>query len=103
MTQAEMEQVLENIDRRLTNVEQILPTLATKADLVDGIADAKRHASILNEALEGRFGLIAEDVLDLRSHVKNLKTDVGTIKTDVGAISLQLAALISRLERKGVI
>jgi hypothetical protein len=29
-TAAEMEEVLKNLDRRLTNAEQILPTLATK-------------------------------------------------------------------------
>ena len=33
MTATEMEEVLNNLDRRLTNVEQILPTLATKEDL----------------------------------------------------------------------
>jgi len=33
MTATEMEDVLKNLDRRLTNVEQILPILATKDDL----------------------------------------------------------------------
>ena len=33
MTATEMEEVLKNLDLRLTKVEQILPTLATKADL----------------------------------------------------------------------
>lgn len=33
MTATEMEEVLRNLDRRLTNVEQILPTLTTKDDL----------------------------------------------------------------------
>jgi hypothetical protein len=33
MTGTEMEDVLKNLDLRLTNVEQILPTLATKEDL----------------------------------------------------------------------
>ena len=33
MTATEMEEVLKNLDRRLLNVEQILPTLATKDDL----------------------------------------------------------------------
>src|SRR5262245_50289421 len=33
MTGTEMEEVLKNVDRRLTNAEQILPTLATKEDL----------------------------------------------------------------------
>ena len=33
MTATEMEDVLKNLDHRLTNVAQILPTLATKDDL----------------------------------------------------------------------
>ena len=33
MTVTEMEEVLKNLDRRLSNVEQILPTLATKEGL----------------------------------------------------------------------
>ena len=33
MTVSEMEEVLKNLNLRLTNVEQILPTLATKEDL----------------------------------------------------------------------
>jgi hypothetical protein len=33
MTATEMEEVLRKLDHRLTNVEQILPTLATKEDL----------------------------------------------------------------------
>ena len=33
MTATEMEEVLKNLDHRLTKVEQILPTLATKEDL----------------------------------------------------------------------
>jgi hypothetical protein len=47
MTQAEMEQLLENVDGRLARVEQILPTLATKRDL-DRFAtkeDLQRYAT----------------------------------------------------------
>jgi len=33
MTATEMEEVLKNLNHRLTNVEQILPTLTTKDDL----------------------------------------------------------------------
>jgi len=33
VNRTEMEQLLRNLDRRVTGIEQILPTLATKADL----------------------------------------------------------------------
>ena len=71
---------LENLDRRLSRVEQILPTLATKDDLLtlatkeelratatelrqeirDEGERARRHMNILNEALRGDVQLIAE-------------------------------------------
>ena len=79
----EMEDVLKNIDHRLTNVEQILPTLATKEDLkvfatkedlkdfptrdeVNGLfTDAKRHASILFEQTQERLEVIATHLADI--------------------------------------
>ena len=69
MTATEMEEVLKNLDRRLTNVEQILPTLATKGDLKiyatkedlkafatkedlkEAFSEAKRHDVMLFERL----------------------------------------------------
>jgi hypothetical protein len=62
-------QVLENIDRRLTTVEQILPTLATKDDLkrfatkedmkAEG-EQTRRHFDVVAESLRADIRLIAE-------------------------------------------
>ena len=94
MTATEMEDVLKNLDRRLTNVEQILPTLATKEDLKafatkedlkafatkqelsEGLADVrremkelaaegKRHAVMLFEQTQEQLGIIATHVADI--------------------------------------
>ena len=94
MTATEMEDVLKNLDRRLTNVEQILPTLATKEDLkafatkedlqafatkqelTEGLNDvrremkelfteAKRHALILFEQTQEKLEIIATHVADM--------------------------------------
>src|SRR5688572_29840605 len=35
MTKAEMEEAIRNLDRRVVTVEQILPTLATRADVAE--------------------------------------------------------------------
>jgi hypothetical protein len=84
MTTDEMERVLETLDRRLATVEQILPTLATKADLDrfatkqdlrEGLDGAGRHAEVLSEVVRDDIRLVAEG----------------------------LASLIERLERKGII
>jgi hypothetical protein len=85
MTATEMEDVLKNLDLRLTNVEQILPTLATKDDLkvfatkqelTEGLNDvrremkelfseAKRHALILFEQTQERLEIIATHLADI--------------------------------------
>ena len=81
---------LENLDRRLTRVEQILPTLATKADLqsaiaplatkeelrategglrlaiTDAVAELRRHTHVLTESLRGDIHLIAAHVASER-------------------------------------
>ena len=92
MTATEMEEVLKNIDLRLTNVEQILPTLATKEDLKalatkeelkafatkeelkafatkeemrDLFSEARRHAVILFEQTQEQLETIAAHVADI--------------------------------------
>ena len=83
MTATEMEDVLKNLDRRLTNVEQILPTLATKEDLTafatkedlkvyatraelqELFADAKRYALVLFERTQEQLEIIATHVADI--------------------------------------
>ena len=74
MTAAEMEDVLRNLDLRLSNVEQILPTLATKEDLKafatreemrELFADLKRHDYMLFEKTQKHLELIAAQLADI--------------------------------------
>ena len=72
MTITEMEEVLKKLDRRLANVEQILPTLATKEDLNATreemralSAEGKRHATILFERTEERLEILAAHLADI--------------------------------------
>ena len=83
MTAPEMEEVLKKLNLRLTNVEQILPTLATKDDLKafatkddlkvfaskedvkESFAEAKRHASILFELTQERLEILAAHLADI--------------------------------------
>jgi hypothetical protein len=83
VTAAEMEEVLKNLDRRLTDVEQILPTLATKEDLKafatkedlkafatkeemkELFSEAKRHALMLFEQTQEQLEIIAAHVADI--------------------------------------
>ena len=92
MPATEMEDVLKNLDHRLTNVEQILPTLATKDDLEalatkedlkayatkedlkafptreevkDLFSEAKRHALLLFERTQGQLEVLAAHLADI--------------------------------------
>ena len=85
MQATEMEEVLKNLDRRLTNVEQILPALATKEDLkafatkeelrvgLEDVrremkelsAEGKRHAVMLFEQTRENLELIATHLADI--------------------------------------
>ncbi len=76
---------LGNLDRRLANVEQILPTLATKEDVKtlatkeelhateaalrveirDAAEESRRHMTMLIEHQDTKLQLIAEHVLSL--------------------------------------
>ena len=87
-----MEDVLKNLDLRLTNVEQILPTLATKEDLKafatkedlkayatkedlkafptreevkDLFTEAKRHAVLLFERTQEQLEVLAAHLADI--------------------------------------
>ena len=60
---------LENIDRRLMRLEQILPTLATKAELQAAVAplatrdelrELRTHMDLLSEGQRGDIQLLAE-------------------------------------------
>lgn len=121
MTPIEMEQHFEIIDRRLAGIEQILPTLATKAELerfatkqdLERFAtkeDLKRFAT--KKDLE-RFATkadLAEGLAQQRAFTESVRDEVrivaeglATLTVTVGAIQYTLEALVTRLEAKGVI
>jgi hypothetical protein len=51
-----------NIDARTTRIEQILPTLATKADLAEGLQRVMTQSRTLYEDLKSSISLVAEHV-----------------------------------------
>jgi hypothetical protein len=56
----ELERVVQNIDRRLSKVEQILPTLATKEDLRALRSEMRTHFSAVAGRLESYVRVVAE-------------------------------------------
>ena len=66
--------LLKNLDRRLTNVEQISPTLATKEalkafatkeELTQGLSEVRAHAVMLFEQTQEQLGIIATHLADI--------------------------------------
>jgi hypothetical protein len=94
----EMEMLLRNLDRRMSRVEQILPTLATKAELAAAIAPlatkaelaaaiaplatkaevkdegerSRRHMEVVAESLRDDIRLVAEAVVGLGQRIDRL-------------------------------
>ena len=78
MRTGHMEQRIENVDRRVDRIEQILPTLPTRNDLDAAIAPLatkaelreveerlRRHFNVITESLRDDIRLVAEAVAAL--------------------------------------
>ena len=100
-TPADMEDALQNIDRRLTVVEQILPTLATRAELRDEI----RGVRVLIEDVRGDVKVV-HDRIDIEMAGLNRRMDerfdamqaqFGGLQTLFDAMQMQLAEVLRRL------
>jgi len=70
--------MVKKLDQRLSAVEQILPTLATKEDLKafptrtemeEKFEEAKRFALVLHEDLKSDIALIAEHLADVMTRL----------------------------------
>ena len=81
-----MEEVLENLNRRVDRIEQILPTLATKDDLRKAIAPlatkeevraegerTRAHFNAVAERLEEQIRLLAEALLSIEQRLTRLE------------------------------
>lgn len=65
MHQFQLEQLVRKLDARATRLEQLLPTLATKADVLE----SQRHMTMLMASMR-------DDVRTLAAHVLAFRTDV---------------------------
>ena len=91
---ADMERLLENLDRRLRTVEQILPTLATKTDLERYATKEELRAEIdsVKRHTDVRFE-------DLRDDISKVAVGVASMALTVQANQKTLEAVVTRLDR----
>ena len=124
MTPTEMEEAIRNLQLQWTRIEQFLPNLATRAELVATraelvaqIQDAKRHAVILNEATRDQIKLLAENLArveatmatkaELRSAIDGVEQKLraaiggveGELRAVIGGVEEELKGAIGGLER----
>lgn len=112
MTPTEMEDALKNLDQRLSGVEQILPTLATKEDLLatradlhgevssvkrdltERIEEVKRHTDLRFEEMKRYTDLRFEEV---KRHSRILWEDV---RDDIRKVAEGVAVLSTKLDQR---
>jgi hypothetical protein len=86
LSSADMERVLENLDRRLMGVEQTLPTLATRADL-DRLAtktDLERFAAKAD---------LESGLAQVRAFTEQVRDEVRVVAAGYGALSGRVDSL----------
>ena len=103
MTPTEMEEAIRNLQLQADRIEQFLPNLATRAELVAQIQEAKRHAVILNEATRDEIKLLAENLARVEATMAtkgDLKGAIGglerTLSAQIGQLASQIATLAKR-------
>jgi len=103
MTPTEMEEAIRNLQLQADRIEQFLPNLATRGELVAQIQDAKRHAVLLNEATRDDIKLLAENVARVEATMATkgeLKAAIGGLERTLSAEIGQLASQIANLARR---
>jgi hypothetical protein len=116
MTPTEMEEAIRNLQLQADRIERFLPNLATRAELVAEIQDAKRHAVILNEATRDEIKLLAENLArveatmatkaELRSAIDGVEQKLraaiggveGELRAAIGGVEGELRAAIGGVE-----
>ena len=91
---SEMEAVLKSLDQRVGRIEQILPTLATKAELRDEI----RGVRVLIEDVKGDVKVV-HDRIDIEMAGLNRRMDerFDGMQSQFDVMQTQLAEVLRRL------
>ena len=113
MTATEMEDVLKNLDRRMSRVEQILPTLATKEDLhvfatkedlkafltkEDAKAFAtKEDLKVFLTKEDAKAFATKEDLKVTNESVNGLRVLIEDLRDSVGMLAAHVADISQRL------
>lgn len=90
---------LENLDRRLTRIEQILPTLATKEDLGEAIASAVAPLVRKEELRQAIAPLATKE--ELERSTGQLEILIEARGDDIRLLAEAVASLIAKIDAWG--
>jgi hypothetical protein len=90
VTIVELEGVVRNVNDRVTRIEQILPTLATRDDMREEGERTRRHFDAVAERLEDHIQLIAEGQGALQEQVDGFKKEM---RSDMARLDRRLMRL----------
>lgn len=76
--------MLRNLDQRVGRIEQILPTLATRAELREESERTRRHFDIVAERLRDDIRLLDEGQASLAVQFQELRIEVTEVKNEIG-------------------
>jgi len=95
----ETERLLRSLDRRVSAVEQILPTVATRADLEAAIAPLATRAEMREEGERTRrhFDVVAES---LRQDIRLVAEAQAASGVNIDALALELRRGLAVHERR---
>ena len=102
MAQRALEQRVENLEHRVVTVEQILPTLATKADLAELKTSLKAEVRAESEQTRRHFDVVAEgmraDVRLIAEGLDALRVSTDARHADIMGVRMQHDRRLTRLE-----
>lgn len=104
----ELESVVKNLDHGLVRVEQILPSLASKEDLLATRVDLRAalkeegertrcHFDVVAESLRGDIGLLAEGQVTLQERIDGLRME---LKADIANLDRRVMRLDADRHRR---
>ena len=113
MAPSDLEAMIRNLNTRTTAIEQILPTLATRADLTAGlnglearltvrIDDASSQARTLFEEVKGEYRMLAEHLANVPTEIRELREKVDVIpelRDDIQRLTEQGAGVKGDIQR----
>ncbi len=100
MTPSDVEAMFKNLNTRTTRIEQILPTLATKADLTAGLDGLESRLGARIDGVDTRLGSVETRLDNVEIAVDSFKSQMLALHEDLRGDIRMLADHIVSMSQK---